>query len=89
LRSPGGGGGFLPIGGGGPFIEAEDAGLGLIFPAVLRRFATEGINADVVAELWASGLPGGSLGAAPVGGLGAAITGGFGAEPREDSGSDV
>lgn len=89
LRIPGGGGGFLPIGGGGPFIEAEDAGLGAVLSPVLRRLATEGINAEVVAELWASGRPGGSLGAAPVGGFGAAITGGFGAEPREVSGSDV
>lgn len=41
----------MPIGGGGPFIDAEDAGLGLVFPAVLRRFATEGTNMDVVAAL--------------------------------------
>lgn len=79
----------MPIGGGGLFIDAEDAGRGAVAPSVLRRFATEGTNIDVGVELWPSGLPGGSLGAAAVGGLGAAITGGFGAEPRDDSGSDV
>ena len=51
LRNPGGGGGFLPIGGGGPFIEAEDEGLGVVFRAVFRKFATEGMKAEVVAEL--------------------------------------
>jgi hypothetical protein len=89
LRSPGGGGGFLPIGGGGPFIEVEEAGLGPVLSPVLRRFAIEGIKAELVSELWTSWRLGGSLGEAPVGGFGAAITGGFGAEPREDSGSDV
>ena len=45
LRIPGGGGGFLPIGGGGPFIiEADDAGLGVKLPRFLRRFATEGVG---------------------------------------------
>jgi len=47
LRTPGGGGGFLPIGGGGPFtIEADDAGLGLRFPRFFRKFATEGVDIE-------------------------------------------
>jgi hypothetical protein len=89
LRDPGGGGGFLPIGGGGPFIEAADIGLSPVFPAVFRRFATEGIKADVVAAVCGSGLVAGSFGAAPGGGLGAASLGGFGAELRDDSGSEA
>jgi hypothetical protein len=44
-------GGFFPMGGGGPFTEAEEAGLGMLFGADFLRLATEGINADVVAEL--------------------------------------
>ncbi len=43
LRIPGGGGGFFPIGGGGPFrdaiIDAEDNGRGTSEFAVFRRFA--------------------------------------------------
>jgi hypothetical protein len=37
LKPTGGGGGFLPIGGGGPRIEADEAGLWPIFPKFLRR----------------------------------------------------
>lgn len=51
FRNEGGGGGFLPIGGGGPFIEAEDIGLCTLFPAVFLRLAIEGTKAEVVAEL--------------------------------------
>jgi hypothetical protein len=78
----------LPIGGGGPFIEAVDIGRSTLTPVFLK-FAIEGTNADVVAELWGPGLFPGRLGAAPVGGFGAAIGGGLGAELRDDSGSDV
>lgn len=78
-------GGFLPMGGGGPFIDAEEFGLGAAFPPVLRKFAIEGVKAKgLVGPFW---LPGN--GGAAAGGLGAAIEGGFGAEPRDDSGSDV
>lgn len=55
----------------------------------MRRFAIDGTNADVVAELCGVGLLPGSCGAAAVGGLGAAQPGGFGAELLDDSGSDV
>jgi len=81
---PGGGaGGFFPIGGGGPFIEAEDIGLWALFAPVFRRFAIEGTKAGGPGALCAG------LGGAAVGGLGAAIAGGFGAELRDDSGSEV
>jgi len=80
----------LPIGGGGPFIDAVDEGRGAIFTPVFRRFAIEGTNVGVVAEFCGKGLPpgDGAFGAALVGGLGAAMLGGFGAE-IEDSGSEV
>lgn len=78
-------GGFFPIGGGGPFIDAEECGLGPIFPAELRRFAIEGVNArGRVGPFWLVGSGGAALG-----GLGAASEGGFGAELCDDSGSDV
>lgn len=80
---PGGAGGFFPIGGGGPFILAEDIGLCVLFPAVFRRFAIEGEKAGRLGAL----CPG--LGGAAMGGRGAAMAGGFGAELRDDSGSDV
>lgn len=41
LRDPGGAGGFFPIGGGGPLIDADDEGLCAVF-AVLRKLAIEG-----------------------------------------------
>jgi hypothetical protein len=78
----------LPIGGGGPFIEADDTGRSALSPVFLK-FAIEGTKADVVAELWGPGLFPGRLGAAAVGGLGAAMVGGLGSELRDDSGSDV
>lgn len=73
---PGGAGGFFPIGGGGPFIDAEDIGLCPPPKPVFRKLATEGTNAEVVAELCGAGRGGGG---AAVGGLGAAIPGGLGA----------
>lgn len=76
----------MPIGGGGPLSEVEDAGLEIEGPPVFRKFATEGANAGVVAVVGGGGLTDGKGGAAFVGGLGAAILGGFGAE---NSGSDV
>lgn len=78
----------MPIGGGGPFVEADDKGRS-VFPAVFLKFAIEGTKADVVAELEGTGLLSGGLGAMPVGGFGAAMAGGLGAELRDDSGSDV
>ena len=78
----------MPIGGGGPFTEADDTGLSTTSPVFLK-FAIDGTKADVVAELCGPGLAPGRLGAAPDGGVGAAIVGGFDAEFREDSGSDV
>lgn len=87
LRDPGGGGGFFPIGGGGPFMEADDMGRGAPGPVFLR-LASDGMKADVLAEVGTSGRPPGILGAAAVGGLGAAIPGGFGVG-RDDSGSEV
>jgi hypothetical protein len=76
-------GGFLPTGGGGPFIEADDIGLGALTPPVFLRFAIDGN--DVGPEpFWGVGL-----GGAAFGGLGAAIAGGLGAELVDDSGSDV
>ena len=80
---PGRAGGFFPIGGGGPFIEAEDIGLCPLSPGVFRRFAIEGLKAGGPGALCAG------LGGGPVGGLGAAIAGGLGAELRDDSGSEV
>ena len=69
----GGGGGFLPIGGGGPLKDAEDKGLGAS-PAVLRRFAIEGIEGTEAP--CTDGRPG-TGGAAPIGGLGAEMEGGL------------
>lgn len=91
FRNAGGAiGGFFPIGGGGPFIEADEAGLGIPLPAVFLKFATDGIKADVLAELWGSGLGGSGLdGGIDPGGFGAAIVGGLGADVPDDSGSDV
>lgn len=80
---PGGAGGFFPIGGGGPFSEAEELGRGTAF-RFFRRAATEGREGAV-----AAGCCGAGLGGKPVGGFGAAIAGGLGAELLEDSGSDV
>lgn len=77
-------GGFFPIGGGGPFIEAEDDGLGTVGPPVFLRLAIEGTKDGALAPFCVPGL-----GGAAVGGLGAAIAGGRGAELMEDSGSDV
>jgi hypothetical protein len=62
-----------------------------VFNWVLRRFAIDGMDCEVLAALTGPGL-GGALGidgAEPVGGLGAVMIGGFGTELREDSGSDV
>ncbi len=78
----------MPIGGGGPFVEAEDIGRSAPRPVFLK-FAIEGTKADVDAELCGPGLFPGRFGAAPEGGLGAAMAGGLGAEVREDSGSDA
>ena len=89
LRIPGGGGGFFPTGGGGPFIDAEDIGLGGALGPVFLKDATEGMKAEVVAALCGSGRPDGILGAAPVCGLGAGIPGGLGTETLDVSGSDV
>lgn len=72
------------MGGGGPFIEAEDIGLGAPPAPVFRKFATDGMNAGADGVFCAPGL-----GGAAAGGLGAAMAGGFGAELRDDSGSDV
>lgn len=40
----------MPIGGGGPFIEADDIGRSAFIPVFLK-FAIDGTKADVVAEL--------------------------------------
>jgi hypothetical protein len=74
----------LPIGGGGPFIEADDVGLGALIPPVFLRFAIDG-NDEGPEPFWGVGLGG----AAVFGGFGAAIIGGLGAELVDDSGSDV
>lgn len=83
LRELGGGGGFFPIGGGGPFSEADDMGRAPSWAAVLLRFAID-------AWLARPGIPGrpGTAGAAPAGGRGAEAVGGFGADDLDDSGSD-
>lgn len=81
--TPGGTGGFFPIGGGGPFMEADDAGLGAFTPAVFLRFATEG--KDVAPDPFC----GVGLGGRAVGGFGATMVGGLGTELVDDSGSDV
>lgn len=85
LRVPGRTGGFFPIGGGGPFIDAEDAGLwALESPPVFRKFAIDGTDAGELTPFCGAGLGGGPDG----GGLGAAIVGGLGAELLDDSGSE-
>lgn len=80
---PGGTGGFFPIGGGGPFMDAADIGLGALKPPVFLRFAIEGekVGPNPFCEF--------GIGGAAVGGFGAAIPGGLGAELADDSGSDV
>ena len=57
----------------------------------MRRLATDGTNAEALAELTGAGLGAefGMAGAAPVGGLGADMVGGLGTELRDDSGSEV
>jgi hypothetical protein len=82
FRAPGTGG-FFPIGGGGPFIEAEDIGLSALTPPVFLRFAIEGKDVEPD-PFWRPGL-----GGAVVGGLGAVMLGGLGPEIVVDSGSDV
>jgi len=72
------------MGGGGPFIEAEESGLGASDAPVFLKFAIDGWKEGV---LGADGRPG-MTGAVPTGGLGADIDGGFGADLNEDSGSD-
>ena len=84
---PGGGGGFLPIGGGGPRREAEEFVRVVVLPRVFRRLATEGATAEVVCAGIAGGLLYGSGGAA-AGGRGAVPPGAFGTEEREVSGSE-
>jgi hypothetical protein len=79
LRFTGGGGGFLPIGGGGPFIEADEKGRGFPLFAVFLRFAIDGWKVGVLAALAALGRPG-IAGAAPGGRFGADIAGGFGTD---------
>lgn len=79
-------GGFFPIGGGGPLIDAEDIGLCAPIPPVFRKFAIEGVKASgLVGPFWLPGIGGAAFG----GGLGAVMVGGLGAELRDDSGSDV
>jgi hypothetical protein len=87
----GGGGGFLPIGGGIPrYADADDAGLWFAFKGVLRRFASGGMTAGVLEAFAGAGRGiGGTAGAGAVGGLGIIILGGLGAELRDVSGSDV
>lgn len=81
FREPGGGGGFFPIGGGGPFVDAEDMGLGASALAVFLRLANDGWKED------APGRPG-IDGAAAVGGRGADTVGGLGTLLEDTSGSD-
>lgn len=80
FRDPGGTGGFFPIGGGGPFIDADDIGLGALIPPVFLKFAIDGneVGPDPF-----------GIGGAAVGGRGAAMAGGLGAKLVDDSGSDV
>lgn len=85
LRELGSGGGFFPIGGGGPFVEADDIGRGALLVAVFLRFAMEGTDGGAAGGGVGTARPG-TAGAAPGGGLGA--PGGFGAPPLEDSGSE-
>lgn len=87
FRDAGRGGGFFPIGGGGPFIDADEPGLGTSL-GVLRRLAMAGGSA-VAPGGGTGGLPG-TAGAAPEGGLGAEKAGTFGAEDDRTlfSGSD-
>lgn len=84
FRDPGGGGGFLPIGGGGPFMEAVDMGRGPSLRPVLRRLAGDGrMEEEGAAGAWGTGRPG-MEGAAPTGGRGGA-NGGFGADAAGSS----
>ncbi|KUI60405.1 hypothetical protein VP1G_11173 [Cytospora mali] len=83
FRELGGGGGFFPTGGGGPFTEADECGRGTSLCPVFLRLAIDGW----FAKPGIVGRPG-IAGAAPGGGLGAEAVGGFGAEDRDDSGSD-
>lgn len=88
LREPGGGGGFLPIGGGGPLeeaVETEEGGLGASLRPVFLRLATAGLDA---AEPGSGGRPPGIGGAAPPGGFGADIPGGLGTARDPVSGSE-
>jgi hypothetical protein len=90
FREPGGGGGFFPIGGGGPFIDAiedDESGLGRSAPDVFRRWAMEACRLGVLAAPGTDGRPG-MAGAAPMGGLGAVMVGGFGADLDDGSGSE-
>lgn len=74
------------MGGGGPFIDAEDIGLCPGLRAAFLKFAIEGWKLGVDAALLIPGLGGAEVG----GGRGAAIVGGFGADVRDDdSGSEV
>ena len=77
----------MPIGGGGPFIEADEKGRGRSLFAVFLKFAIDGWKVGVLAALAALGRPG-IEGAAPGGGFGADIAGGFGTDLWDDSGSD-
>jgi hypothetical protein len=71
------------MGGGGPFIDADDIGLGALNPPVFLKFAIDGNDVGPDPFAW----PG--MGGAAVGGFGAAMPGGLGAELADDSGSDV
>ncbi len=90
LRKPGGGGGFFPIGGGGPLPirnEAEDSGLSASVRAVFRRLAMDGWKDGVVGWRTGRGERPGTGGATAPSGLGAEKDGGLGAD-LDDSGSD-
>jgi hypothetical protein len=81
--APGRGGGFLPIGGGGPLdesVDTDDKGRGALLLAVFRRFDMDGLNEGALGNTERSG----KFGAAPTGGRGAEE--GFGDDER--SGSD-
>lgn len=72
------------MGGGGPFVDAEDAGLCGRF-TVFLRLATEELKLGALSLFGAPGR-----GGAAAGGLGADDVGGLGAEELlDDSGSDV
>ena len=87
FREPGGGGGFLPIGGGGPRRDVIDAGRLLRF---LLKLAMDGGTALCVLDGGGrGGMKPGTGGAAELGIFGADELGMRGADGREDSGSDV